>query len=122
MVIKYKNKIYDSDDIPIFIFFKTSQNRKEFIKIINYYSNYNSFLSINSIHTILAGNTVIKDKRSPLAVAIKTREEKICIQKNLDFEDDVKEAEDINSLLLSPEDIDKDILEKWIMRYTEKIY
>ena len=100
MVIKYKNKIYDSDDIPIFIFFKTSQNRKEFIKIINYYSNYNSFLSINSIHTILAGNTVIKDKRSPLAVAIKTREEKICIQKNLDFEDDVKEAEDINSLLL----------------------
>ena len=118
MVIQYKDKSYDSAEIPFFIFFKTPENRREFVNFINDYNQLNTFVRLECVHGILAGSTAIKDKRSKILICIESKEEKQFLQKNL-F---ANQAADSNALLLSPEDIEQRVLEQWVEKNLEHIY
>lgn len=117
MILKYKNKTYNSEDLPFFLFFKNTKGRKEFITFINNYKQFDKFIEIDCIHSILAGNTIIKDKRSILNICIESKEEKQFLQKYL-FSDMIEES---NAILISPEDIDKTHLQKWVDKYIDKL-
>ena len=116
MNIKYRNKIYKSEDLPIFIFFKTDGNRKEFINILEHYKA-GTFCRINCVHSILAGNTVIKDKRSPIFFNIEDKEEKRTLQRSL-FDNDV---DDNNAMMCSPSDTKEDNLISWVEKNLDNL-
>jgi hypothetical protein len=109
MVLKYKNKIYSSEDLPIFLFFKKLERKREFINELNNYNNPNTFVKINSVDVVLAGNTVIKDKRSYLYLSLETIKEKQSLQKQI-----FNTPEDSNAIISSPVDIDLPIIEQWV--------
>jgi hypothetical protein len=113
--IKYRNKIYSSNDLPIFVYFKTEDNRQDFINTLNNYQ-VGTFKPIRCIHSILAGNTLIKDKRSCIQFNIEDVEEKRILQKSLYNND-----EENNAMLCGPGDIDEGILLDWIEKYINKI-
>lgn len=109
MVIKYKNKEYSSEDLPIFLFFKKLDRKKEFINELNNYNNPNTFIKIYSIDVILAGNAVIKDKRSSIYFNLETIEEKQSLQRQI-----FNTPEDSNAIISTPSDIQLDVIEKWV--------
>lgn len=110
MVIKYKNKTYDSEDLPILLYFKSYVRKKEFINELSNYAVSEGFVRINSIDVILAGNTVIKDKRSVTYFYLENIEEKKSLQKQI-----FNTPEDNNAIISTPSDIDLEVLEKWIV-------
>ena len=116
MTVKYKNKTYSSDDLPIFLFFKKEKNKREFIDNLSVFNNYSNFTKFQCIDVILAGNTVIKDKRSCVYLTFESVEEKQSLQRSL-----FANLPDSNAIISSPLDIDKVALEKWIESHIEHL-
>ena len=116
MNIKYRDQLYRSEDIPIFVYFKTDNNRQNFINDLNDYK-VGTFKLIKSIHSILAGNTIIRDKRAYIYFNIENIEEKKILQKSL-FDSNV---EGNNAMLCSPPDIDEDVLLKWVEKNLDEL-
>jgi hypothetical protein len=118
VVIKYKNKTYDSVDVPFFIFFKNPKTRKDFVNFVNNYKELNTFTRLDCVHGILAGSSIIKDKRSTILINIENKEEKQFLQKNL-FAAHPAES---NALLISPGDIDQQVLEDWVSKNLARLF
>jgi len=96
--IKYRDKTYSSIDLPIFIYFKTDKNRNDFINLLQFYE-LGTWCRVNCMYFVLAGKTVIKDKRSLF---------------------DTNDA-DNNAMMCAPDDIDEDTLLKWVQNHLEKL-
>lgn len=111
MKIRYRKQIYSSENIPIFVYFKTDVNRKEFINVLNEYQ-VGTFKPIKCIHSVLAGNTIIKDKRALVYLNIDDIEEKRVLQRSL-FDNDF---ENNNAMLCSPSDINETVLLDWVQK------
>jgi len=109
--IKYRDQLYKSEDIPIFVYFKTDSNRQDFINDLNDYK-VGTFKYIKGIYSVLAGNIVIKDKRANIYFNIENIEEKKILQKSL-FDSNV---EGNNAMLCSPPDIDETVLLDWVQK------
>ena len=109
MVLKYKNKTYSSEDLPIFLFFKKLERKNEFVNELNNYREPNTFVKINSVDVVLAGNTVIKDKRSQLYLNLETLTEKQSLQRQI-----FNTPEDSNAIISTPADIDLPVIEQWV--------
>ena len=116
MNIKYRNNIYSSEDVPLFVYFKTDKNRREFINILQYYK-VGTYCRVNCIQFILAGKAVIKDKRTPMFFCIEDKEEKRELQRSLFNAPD----EDNNAMMCAPPDIDENILLKWVQKHLEEL-
>ena len=112
MIVKYKNKIYNSEDLPIFFYFNTLSKKRDFIDGLSKYCKYNGFERFNNIHVILAGNTVIKDKRFSVYLNFDSPAEKQSLQRHI-----FSTTEDSNALLFSPGDITPTILCEWVEKY-----
>lgn len=109
MVLKYKNKIYSSNDLPIFLFFKNTENKREFINRLANYNEFNVFERFTSIDVALAGNAVIKDKRSSMFISFEDISEKRALQRHI-----FGTCEDSNAIISTPPDIGPRVLEMWI--------
>ena len=116
MIIKYKNKIYNSEDLPIFVYFKTDSNRKEFLNQLAIYK-LGDFRRITCMHSILAGNTVIKNKRAYIYFKIDEKEEKRLLQRSLWDNNDP----DNNAMMCAPTDIKENNLLSWVEKYLDKL-
>jgi len=116
VVIKYKNKIYDSNDLPIFLYFKKNSSKRDFINTLSNYSEFKSFIRFTSIDVAIAGNTVIKDKRSSLYIKFETKMEKQSLQRHI-----FNESEDSNAIISSPGDIGPTVLGEWIERHIDHL-
>lgn len=116
MKIKYKNKIYSSDDVPLFLYFQTGKQKKDFGTILANY-NLGEFTHLSSLHAVLAGNTVIKDKRSKIYFCIESKDEKYIIVKSV-FDD---KDSDNNAMICSPNDIPEESIVTWIENNIKKI-
>lgn len=116
MVLKYKNKKYDSDDVPLFLYFKSNKNKREFIDVLANYDINNDFVPVRCVDIALAGNTLIKDKRADLFIKIPSKEEKKDIQRYLFDSND-----DSNAVISTPPDIKPRILEEWISKHTKDL-
>ena len=116
MNIKYRELLYKSEDVPIFVYFKTDDNRQNFINTLNEYK-VGTFKPIKGVHSILAGNTIIKDKRTNIYLNIENIEEKRVLQKNL-FDNNFEEN---NAMLCSPPDIDEAVLLEWVQRNLDNL-
>lgn len=109
MELKYKNKVYSSEQLPIFLFFKTKKKKRDFINDLANYVTPGQFAKIQSVDVALAGSTVIKDKRSTLQFSLESLEEKRSLQVQI-FNTD----EDSNAIISTPPDIKLPIIQKWI--------
>ena len=116
MNIKYRNKIYSSEDIPIFVYFKTNKNREDFLNILQYYK-IGTYCKINCVYFVLAGKTVIKDKRASIYFCIKENEEKRALQRSLFNINDT----DNNAMMCSPTDIKENNLISWVQKHLEAL-
>ncbi len=116
MVLKYKNKLYDSNDLPIFLYFKKNNNKREFINTLSNYSEFKNFTKFTSIDVAIAGNTVIKDKRSSIFIKFESKCEKQTLQRHI-----FNESEYSNAIISSPGDIGPDILGEWIERHIDHL-
>lgn len=116
MNIRYRKQLYRSEDIPIFVFFKTDSNRQIFINDLNEYK-VGTFKIIKGIHSILAGNTVIRDKRTNIYLNIENVEEKRVLQKSL-FDNNFEEN---NAMLCSPPDINEAVLLEWVQNKLDEL-
>lgn len=113
MVLKYKNKTYSSNDLPIFLYFKQNSNKREFIDKLAIYNKFNTFEKFTSVDVALAGNTVIKDKRSALFISLEDICEKRSLQRHI-----FGTSEDSNAIISTPPDIGPRILEEWIEKHS----
>lgn len=109
MFLKYKNKEYSSEDLPVLLFFKTMSKKREFINELSNYNDFNNYIKISSVHVALAGNIVIKDKRSTLYFKIDNIQEKKYLQKQI-----FDSIEDSNTVISTPLDINFKVIEQWI--------
>lgn len=116
MNIKYRNKVYSSDNVPLFVFFKTNRNRREFITVLSEYK-LGTYREVDCMHAILAGSVLVKDKRAKIYFSIDNIDEKKTLQKNL-FDNDVNEN---NAMLCSPGDINENVLIDWIDKNVHKL-
>ena len=116
VILKYKNKTYSSADLPIFLYFKNPRDKNEFINNLIGYTKPNEFMRVECVYFALAGNTVIKDKRSGLFINLETMEEKRYIQRYL-----YDSADDSNAVISTPPDINLTILEDWIEKLTKNL-
>ncbi len=116
MVLKYKNKFYSSDDLPILLFFKSTKRKREFVNEVNNYTNFEVFFKLLSVDVALAGSTVIKDKRSSLYIKFESLLEKKSLQKQL-FDN----IEDSNAVISTPLDIKIEVLREWIENNAEHL-
>ena len=116
MNIRYRKQLYRSEDIPIFVFFKTDSNRQIFINDLNEYK-IGTFKNVKGIHSILAGNTVIRDKRTNIYLNIENIEEKRVLQKSL-FDNNFEEN---NAMLCSPPDINEAVLLEWVQSKLDEL-
>jgi len=115
VILKYKNKKYSSEDLPIFLYFKTETHKKDFInKLMSYTPN--EFVRFDCVDIALAGNTLITDKRSALYINLKTLEEKKHIQRYM-----FDAEENSNAVISTPPDIKPSTLEEWIERHTKDL-
>ena len=114
MNIKYRNKIYSSEDIPIFVYFKTNKNREDFLNLLQYYK-LGTYCKVNCVYFVLAGKTVIKDKRAGIHFCINDKEEKKTLQRSLFNVNDT----DNNAMMCAPPDIDEDNLISWVQKHLE---
>ena len=116
MVLKYKNKLYSSDDLPILLFFKSARKKREFVNEVNNYTDFEDFFKLLSVDVALAGSTVIKDKRSSLYIKFESQLEKKSLQKQL-FDN----IEDSNAVISTPFDIKIEVLREWIENNAEHL-
>jgi len=116
VVLKYRNKKYSSEDLPIFLYFKDTKSKKEFINALAIYREPNVFVRFNCVDFAIAGNTVIKDKRAGLYINLESIEEKKDIQRYMFNTDD-----ESNAVISTPPDIKPRILEEWIEKYTKDL-
>lgn len=116
MKVKYRNKIYSSADLPLFFYFKEIANKNEFIDFLANNSLIKEFKKVSSVHVILAGNTVIKDKRAGIYISFDESIEKKHLQKSIFFN-----PEDSNAFLCSPPDINEGTLEVWLEKHIEQL-
>jgi hypothetical protein len=107
--LKYKNNTYDSEDIPLFLYFKNYEHKKKFATVLLNYK-VGEYVVAPHVYVALAGSAVIKDKRTKLYYCIDSREEKNTIVKSM-FEDDQTEN---NAMVCSPPDIPEESLIQWI--------
>lgn len=116
MKLKYKGKEYNSEDIPLFLLFKNTENKKKFV---NSLANHKigTFTFTKDIHLVLAGNTIIKDKRAKLYFCIDEKEEKNMLSKCLFLDSE----SDNNSMVCAPSDIPETVIVNWIENNLEKI-
>lgn len=115
MVLKYRNKKYSSEDVPLFLYFKNESSKEDFINILVSYTP-NTFVRLDCIEFAIAGNTVIKDKRSGLYINLETMEEKKDIQRYV-----YNSTDESNAVISSPPDIRPVILEEWICKHTKNL-
>ena len=108
MRVKYKNKVYSSEDIPLFFYFKNPEDKDEFITFLATNSLINEYKKVPQVHVVLAGNAIIKDKRSGVYISFEEIEEKRVLQKSIFFN-----PRDSNAFLCSPPDIEERSLEIW---------
>ncbi len=52
MVLKYRNKTYSSDDLPVFLFFRKDANKRNFINELNNYTKPDTFIKITFLPTL----------------------------------------------------------------------
>jgi len=116
VVLKYKNKTYDSNDLPIFLYFKKNNNKRDFINTLSNYNEFKNFTKFTSIDVAIAGNTVIKDKRSSIYIKFETKNEKQCLQRHI-----FNESEESNAIISSPGDIGPTVLGEWIERHIDHL-
>jgi spore coat protein CotH len=116
VVLKYKNKFYSSDDLPILLFFKSTKRKREFVNEVNNYTDFETFFKLLSVDVALAGSTVIKDKRSSLYIKFESLLEKKSLQKQL-FDN----IEDSNAVISTPLDIKIEVLREWIENNAEHL-
>lgn len=116
MKIKYKNKIYDSSDVPLFLYFRTDTQKKDFGVLLANYS-LGEYMHFTCLHSALAGSIVIKDKRAKIYFCIDNKEEKQLLVKSVY---DSRES-DNNAMLCSPNDIPEESLVAWIEKNIKKI-
>lgn len=116
MVLKYKNKIYSSEDLPILLFFKTLPNKRNFVNEVSNYATPKEFIKLTSIDVALAGNTVMKDKRSIIYLRFESMEEKKSLLRQIH-----NTPEDSNAVISTPEDIEIRIIEQWIESYVSDL-
>jgi len=116
VILKYKNKLYSSADLPIFLYFRNEKNKKEFLNILTNYTKPDIFVKLPCFDIALAGNTVIKDKRSTLYINMETMDEKRHVQRYV-----YDSEETSNAVISTPPDIKPCILEEWIERLTKDI-
>jgi hypothetical protein len=116
VILKYKNKLYSSADLPIFLYFRNEKNKKEFLNILTNYTKPDIFVKLTCFDIALAGNTVIKDKRSTLYINMETMDEKRHVQRYV-----YDSEETSNAVISTPPDIKPRILEEWIERLTKDI-
>lgn len=116
VTLKYRKKIYSSDDLPIFLFFKKQSNKKQFINELAAYVAFKEFVPLSSVDIVLAGNTVIKDKRSTLYFSLENIDEKRSLQKKL-----FSTAEESNAIISTPYDIKERDIEAWILRHIDHL-
>jgi len=114
--IKYRDKTYSSTDLPIFIYFKTDKNRNDFINLLQYYE-LGTWCKVNCMYFVLAGKSVIKDKRAFIYFRIDEKEEKRTLQRSLFDTNDA----DNNAMMCAPDDISEEILLKWVQNHLEKL-
>lgn len=117
MKIKYRNKIYNSEDIPIFLYFKNPQQKKDFNVVLANYELGNYTL-VKHLYAVLAGKEVIKDKRAKIYFCIDNREEKSVILKS-SFDD---RDTDNNAMVCSPPDIPEESIVAWIENNLHKMF
>lgn len=116
MKLKYKNKIYDSEQIPLFLYFKNTSHKKDFITLLANY-DLGNYTVIPKLYGALAGSVVIKDKRSKVSFCINDIEEKRIIVKGMFHDRD----SDNNAMVCSPPDIPEESLLAWIEKNIEKL-
>lgn len=116
MVLKYKNKIYSSEDLPILLFFKALSNKRNFINEVSNYVSPKEFIKLTSIDVALAGNTVMKDKRCTIYLKFESLEEKKSLLRQIH-----NTPEDSNAVISTPEDIEIRIIEMWIERHVSDL-
>lgn len=116
MKVKYRNKIYDSEEIPLFFYFKEPSRKDDFIDFLANNSLVKEFKKVQSVHVVLAGNTVIKDKRASISISFNELPEKQALQKSIFFN-----PPDSNAFLCCPGDIEPPDLELWLERYIEHL-
>lgn len=112
MVLKYKNKIYSSEDLPILLFFKSLPNKRNFINEVSNYAAPKEFIKLTSIDVALAGNTVMKDKRCTIYMKFESLEEKKSLLRQIH-----NTPEDSNAVVSTPDDIEISVIERWIESY-----
>lgn len=116
MKLKYKNKTYNSEDIPLFLYFKKYEHKKNFaVSLVNY--NIGEYVEAPHVYVAFAGNEIIKDRRSKIYYCIETREEKTVILKGM-YED---KDTDNNAMVCSPPDIPEENLIQWIQKNIDKL-
>jgi len=113
VILKYRNKTYSSEDVPIFIYFFSKEKKDDFINTLCTYTEPNKFVRFDSVGVALVGNTVIKDKRAGIYINLKTMDEKRYIQRYL-----YDSTDESNAVISTPPDIKPRILEEWIERYS----
>ena len=89
------------------------ESKREFINELNNYNDPDTFVRITSVDVVLAGNTVIKDKRSYLYLNLESLKEKQSLQRQI-----FNTPEDSNAVISTPSDIELRIIEKWIQKNT----
>ena len=116
MKLKYKDKEYDSEDVPLFIMFKTLKHKKNFINNLAVYK-LGIYNNTQDIQVVLAGNDCLKDKRTKLYFCINDKEEKNMIAKSLFLDED----SDNNSMVCAPADIPEVVIGSWIENNLKRI-
>lgn len=116
MKLKYRNKTYSSEDVPMFLYFKTASHKRSFVTTLVGYK-LGTFTEIKDLHSALAGNVVIKDKRAKMFFCIDDKDEKDIIQKCV-YEEVSSEN---NAIICSPPDIKEDILIEWVQKNLDKL-
>lgn len=109
MKLKFKDKEYDSEDVPLFLMFKSSLNKKNFINSLVTYK-LGTYVNTKDIKVALAGNVCIKDKRIKLYYCIKEKEEKNMLTKCMFLDENT----DNNSMVCAPSDIPETVITRWI--------
>jgi len=112
VIVKYKNKKYSSEDLPIFLYFNSTEAKRIFINDLANYNILNQFVHFTSIDFALLGNTAVKSKRAKLYISLDSIEEKKHIQRYLFNSDD-----ESNAVISTPPDIRPRTLEEWIRRH-----
>lgn len=85
------------------------ESKREFINELNNYNDPDTFVRITSVDVVLAGNTVIKDKRSYLYLNLESLKEKQSLQRQI-----FNTPEDSNAIISTPADIDLPVIERWV--------